>query len=255
MYGGAYLGVHVELLAHKSIDLGIGMSTPRHSTNVLSTQHVARADAIPAILASLDLVRSMLVLLEWRTRVKGSRCSTWCIAAWASGVHIILPASILVIHAALMLCCRHQPSIVDPIIAAKVVEPDVIHRVEALLGNQLHDAVATPADGVVLELHDSSRAESLIVSEVARKARHRGNHHDHLVFLASASSTQDALHDGGADLVLHRALRITCCRDEELVLDVHKMLTVLNHSSVCIRDRVFQTTSIAPFGTAAHDLA
>lgn len=250
--------MHIEFLAHKSVDLSVGMSIPRHIANVLSPQHVARADAVPttrASLATLDLVRSVLVLLKWGGRIKGTPRSTWSIATWACGVHIVLSRSISVVNAALVLRCRHQPGIVDPIVVAKVVESNVVHGVEAFLGNQLHDAVAAAVNGIVLELHDSPSAESLVVPQVSSKARHRGNHDDDLVLLTSTGSTQDTFHNGGANLVLHWALRVTRCCNEKLVLDVHKMVAVLDHSSISIGNRVFQRASIAPLGTAAHNLA
>lgn len=254
--------MNVELLADKRVNFSIRVSIPWHITDILSTQHVARADTVPLRRSSgfgtLALVLGgLLVLLEGSRRVKcaarGRRRRR--ITSSASSLLIILSASILVVDAALPLYGREKSSVVDAIVISQIVETDVLHRVEPFLGDQLHDTLPASVDRVILELHNSASTQSFVITQVTSKARHRGNNNDDLVLLTSSGSTQNALDNGSTDLVLDRSLRISRGRDEELVLDVHEVLTVLDNGSICIRNRVLDWTAVTPFSTAADNLA
>lgn len=146
-------------------------------------------------------------------------------------------------------------SILDAVIVPKVVESDVLHGVVSLLGNQLHDAVAPAVNRVVLELHDCASSKGRLVCQIAGEAGHGGDDDDNLVLLACAGGTENTFNDSSTDLVLDWLLFIACCCDEELILDIDEVFTVLDDLCICILDRVLSWSAIAPFSTATQNLA
>lgn len=145
--------------------------------------------------------------------------------------------------------------IFDAVIVPKVVESDVLHRVVSLLGNQLHDAVAPAVNRVVLELHNRASSESRLVCQITCEAGYGGDYDDDFVLLASAGGAENTFNDSSTDLILDWLLFITRCRNEELVLDIDEVFTVLDDLSICILDRVLGGSAVAPFSTATQDLA
>jgi hypothetical protein len=86
--------------------------------------------------------------------------------------------------------------------------------------------MATTVNGVVLELHNGARTECLVKLQVTSECGYCRNHNHHLVLLAVAGSTYNALDDSCADLVLDGLLLITGGCNEELVLDIDEVLAV-----------------------------
>ena len=103
--------------------------------------------------------------------------------------------------------------------------------------------MASAVDGIVLEFHDRSGSETGVVLQVSGKRRYGGHHHDDLVFRLIAMRLNDPLHDSCTDLILDRSLRIVGSRDEELILDVNEVLTVLDDADVGIGDGVLEYVS------------
>lgn len=145
--------------------------------------------------------------------------------------------------------------ILDAVIVPKVVESDVLHRIVSLLGNQLHDAVAPAVNRVVLELHNRAGSEGRLVCQITCEAGYSGDYDDDLVLLACAGGTEDTFNNSSTDLVLDGLLLITCCGNEELILNIDEVFTMLDDLDICILDRLLGGCAVAPFSTATQDLA
>ena len=145
--------------------------------------------------------------------------------------------------------------VLETVIVAKVVEPDVLHWIVAFLRNQLHDTVSSAVDRVVLELHDCTSSQRSLIAQVSCKARDTRNHNDDFVLLACAGSPEDTLDNCSANLVLHRFLLITRCCDEELIFNVDKVFAVADNLRIRILNRMLGGRAIAPFAATTNNLA
>lgn len=250
-----YLRVDIKLLAHKRINFSLRRTIPGDVANILPSKHVAFADSVPAPSCRwLHLLCRTLILLVWGSCVKSALWSARAVPAISAGGNIMLLASFFIVDSTASLGLQHRTAHVDSVVVSKVIESYVVHGVVTFLGNELHNAVATSVDGIVLKFHNCPGAESGLVHQIAWETRDRWNNDNHLPLLASPSGTQDALYDRSADLVLNRLLFIAGCRDEELILDVNEMLAISDDSRVSVRDRVLSRNAVAPLGTAAHNL-
>lgn len=250
--------MNIEFLGHKSVDLSLSRAIPRHIAEIWSVEHIALAHTVPATRAGLgtaNIASSLLVLLVRRGGIECSPRSPGAVTALANSIHVMLLAGIFIVDAATLFSLGQRPTEVDAVIVAQVVEADVVHGVVALLGNQLHDAVSSAVDRVVLELHNGSGSEGRVIGQITSETGHRGDDNEHLVLLTRLGRPQDSFHDRSADLVLHGLLGVTSGSDEELVLDVDEMLTVADDRSVGIGDGVLRRGTVAPFRAATHNLA
>jgi hypothetical protein len=89
-----------------------------------------------------------------------------------------------------------------------------------------------------LKLHNGSCSQCFVKLQVSSKRRYGWDYDNHLVLLAIASSTYNALNDCCANLVLDGTLLVSSSCDEELVLDVDKVLTVPNGLNIRVLNRV-----------------
>ena len=93
-------------------------------------------------------------------------------------------------------------------------------------------------DREILKLHNGTGTECVVCLEITCKSWYGRYYHKHLILFASPSCANYAINYGLADLVLDRFLLIRGCRDEELILDVYKMLTVCDDVDVGVRNRM-----------------
>src|ERR1700761_6632530 len=154
-FSATYLRMNVQLLADESVQLKIRSAIPRNRANVLASEHVTFGNGIPTTASwhSHALCSVLVLLVLWRL-VEPSYTSLLSLRAISSTNHIVmLLPGIFVRHTTLLLGSLHCATGIDSIIVAKVVEPNVVHGIEARLCDLLHDAVTTPIDAVVLKLH------------------------------------------------------------------------------------------------------
>lgn len=74
--------------------------------------------------------------------------------------------------------------------------------------------------------------------EIAGKSRYRWNTDNNLVSFTSVVCTEDTFDNCCSNLVLNWVLAIRSCGDEELVLYVDEMLTIVDQLDICIRNGV-----------------
>lgn len=98
--------------------------------------------------------------------------------------------------------------------------------------------MATAINRVILEFHNGSRTQGVVALEITGKGWYGWDHDDHLVLFTVACSSDNALDHSRTDLVLDWPLLITSSSDEKLVLNIHKMLAVLDDFAVRVLDRV-----------------
>jgi len=144
--------------------------------------------------------------------------------------------------------------LVQPVVGAQVEEEDVLPGVDALLLDLLEDGVLSAADGLVLIVHDGAGARRGVVAQVAGEAGDGGNENDDAELAALLAGPDDGVDDGAADGVVDGRLLVARRRDEELVLNVHKVLGLADDLAVGVLDRVVRQDAAGPVGAGAHDL-
>jgi hypothetical protein len=164
-------------------------------------------------------------------------CCTICLEATPILLIILLPG-ILVRDTTGFLHLGHGARGIDPVVVAQVIEADILHGVEASPRNRLINAVPASIDRVVLELHDGAGTQCIIALEVTSESWNGGHEYDHLVLLAITSSADNSLNDRSTNSVLDWLLCVDCRSDKELVLNVDKVLTVLDGFDVGVGDGV-----------------
>ncbi len=79
--------------------------------------------------------------------------------------------------------------------------------------------------------------------QITGEGGHGGHADDDFVDFVIFPGSHDALDDRGANFVADGVLSINGCRDEELVLDVDKVLAVVDYLDVCVCNRVLCLSS------------
>ena len=74
--------------------------------------------------------------------------------------------------------------------------------------------------------------------KVSSKSGHGRHAHNYLIFLAVLMSSNDPLCNRRSNLIPDWVLGVVTSRDEELILDINEMLTVMDDLYVCICNRV-----------------
>lgn len=138
-----------------------------------------------------------------------------------------------------MLCrSLHCATGIDPVIAPEVVKSNIVHWVEPGLLYGFVDGMSTAIDRLVLELHDRTSPKCVIALEITSKSGDRRHHDEYHIPLPIPGCPQDALNDGGTNLVLDWFLLITASSDEKLILNVDEVLAVADDLAVCVLDGV-----------------
>lgn len=239
--GDQELSVDVQLLADKGVDLILLRPEPGDVFEGRAALHVARADAvILGPIAAEDLGRGLLISVQVGVWLAAHGSSAKALAGVARSYDIImLLCGVPVGDSAGLLNLGHGLVGFDAVVVPQVIEADVF----LWLGNPgflqgPDDAMIPSADGIILVFHDGSGSKRLLSMQVTGKARNGGNADDDLVRFAGIVGPENTLYDGSSDLVLDWMLLIGGSGDEELILDVDKVLTVVNHLDVCIGNRV-----------------
>lgn len=126
--------------------------------------------------------------------------------------------------------------------------------IHALRLDLLKDGKGTAVDGLVLVIHDGSRAHGRVISQITCKAGNGGNDNDDPEFPARFARSDAGIDDGSSNDVVDGVLLVAGGGDEELILDVDKVLGVANDFAVGVLDAVFGQDAATPITAASNDL-
>jgi hypothetical protein len=145
------------------------------------------------------------------------------------------------LHPARLLNLGNRLTKVDPVVVSEVVETDVLFRIrDAGLLDAFHDAVPAATDACVLVFHDGTGAKTVVCLQVTGEGRDGRHADDDFELLAILICSNATFNESSSDLVPDWVLSITRCSDEELILNIDEVLTVSNHSDICICNRVLE---------------
>lgn len=96
--------------------------------------------------------------------------------------------------------------------------------------------MSTSADASVLVLHYGSGSKTILGVKISCECRYSWNTYYDFVSLSILVGSDNSLHDCSPEFVSNRMLRVVCCCDEKLILNVDKMLAIMNNIDVCICD-------------------
>jgi hypothetical protein len=91
-----------------------------------------------------------------------------------------------------------------------------------------------------LVFHDGAGPETIVCLQVTCKSGDRRHADNDFEFLAILIGLNTAINNSSSDLVPDWVLSIVCSGDEELVLDVDKVLAITDDSDVGICNRVLE---------------
>ena len=89
-------------------------------------------------------------------------------------------------------------------------------------------------------LHDSAGPETVVCLQVTCKSGDRRHADNDFELLAILIGLNTAIYDSSSNLVPDWVLSIVCAGDEELVLDVDKVLAITDDSDIGICNRVLE---------------
>jgi len=101
---------------------------------------------------------------------------------------------------------------------------------------------------------DLPSSSSSIVSQITSKSRNGRDDDDDSELAAFLTCSDTSIHDGLTDLIVDGCLLLSSCSDEELVLNVNKVLCVSDDLTVCVLNAVLGQDTARPIGTASHEL-
>lgn len=118
-----------------------------------------------------------------------------------------------------------------------------------------HDRVLTPANGLVLVIHDCAGTGRRVRSKVTGKTRDGRDHNDNPELSPLFARSDTGFHDRASDHIVYRRLVLSGSGDEELVFDVDEMLRITDDVDISILDAVLDQNATAPVGATADDLS
>ena len=212
----AHLGVNVEFLLHKVLLLALPITIPRLLRYQLLLQHGIlrnriRRFAIVAVpgLLTRALKSPPLVNLSFLPKLAGIILDS--VQPMSDLLHAashdffgIRSLHCFVVNTRQLLLPFHRRCLVEPIVRAEIEEEDVLGRVDAFLLDLTHDGVLSATDGLVLVVHDCTRACCGVLSEIAGEPGNGGNNADHAKLATLLSRSHASVHNRSSDRVVHR---------------------------------------------------
>jgi hypothetical protein len=101
---------------------------------------------------------------------------------------------------------------------------------------------------------DLPSSSGSVVSQITSESRNGRNNDDDSELAAFLACSDTSINDGLADLVVDGCLLFSSRSNEELVLDVNKVLCVSDDLTVCVLNTVLSQDTTRPIGTASHEL-
>lgn len=127
-------------------------------------------------------------------------------------------------------------------------------RVDPLCLDLLKNGLRAAVDRLVLVIHDGPCPHGCIVPQVTRKAGNGGNENDDPKLSTLFAGSDACIDDGSSNGVVDGELFLAGGCDEELVLDVDKVLGVADDFAIGVLDAVLRQDAAAPVTAAADDL-
>ena len=161
---------------------------------------------------------------------------------------------ILVFDARFLFLLHHCRGLVQAVIGAQVEEEDVVAGVYTFFLDLCENGFISSVNRFVLVVHDGACAGGSIIAQITGKTRNRRDQDDDAKFATFLAGSDAGVYDGAANEVVDGSLFFTSCGDEELILDVHVVLSIADDLAVGVLDTVFGKDAAAPIGAAAYDL-
>lgn len=102
--------------------------------------------------------------------------------------------------------------------------------------------------------YDLPSSSGSIVSQITSESRNGRDDDDDSELATFLACSDTSIDNGLTNLIVDRCLLFSSCGDEELVLNVHKVLRVSDDLTVCVLDTVLGQDTARPIGTASYEL-
>ena len=102
--------------------------------------------------------------------------------------------------------------------------------------------------------YDLPSSSGSIVSQITSESRNGRDDDDDSELATFLACSDTSIDNGLTNLIVDRCLLFSSCGDEELVLNVHKVLRVSDDLTVCVLNTVLGQDTARPIGTASYEL-
>lgn len=102
--------------------------------------------------------------------------------------------------------------------------------------------------------YDLPSSSGSIVSQITSESRNGRDDDDDSELATFLACSDTSIDNGLTNLIVDRCLLFSSCSDEELVLNVHKVLRVSDDLTVCVLNTVLGQDTARPIGTASYEL-